>query len=102
MLKLQSLAMIAYELQSTEWWIPYCPLIMLHEFVCFDFLFFFPFMHLCSICLTILDPTDVMSKFHHVQLNESMVVCYAYFHLGVSESGSNTVKKLHYLTYDNG
>ena len=87
------IAMMAYELQSTEWWIPYCPLIMLHDkFVCFDFLFLFPFMHLCSICFTFIDPTEVMSKFHHVHLNECTVVCYTYFHLGVSESGSNTVK----------
>ena len=27
-------------------------------------------MHLCSICLTILVPNEVMSKFHHVHLNK--------------------------------
>ena len=75
---------------------------MIHEeVVYFDLLFLFLFMHLFSICLTIIDPTEVMSKFHHMDLNES-VVCYAYFHPDVSEAGSNIVERLHYLPYDNG
>ena len=58
-------------------------------------------MHLFTICLTIIDPTEVICKFHHVDLNES-VVYNAYFHPDVSEAGSNIVKRLLYLPYDNG
>ena len=56
---------------------------MIHkEFVSFDF---FSFMHLCSICLTILDPTEVISKFSHVHLNKAWLIF-------ISVSGLNTVK----------